>query len=435
MGRIIFTGANLVDGAHPAQPGSTVIVEGERIVHVSQGEPPKTRPDDRVVALAGKTLMPGLASCHFHATFRQLQLAAAPELGLEHPPALTALIGADNLKRALECGVTSVACSSTSYATDASLQRAILEELIPGPRMLCGSHELMATADIASGRGRSYWMEIGAHGTPRLCDGVEGVAYAVRDEISVGAEIVKLSVSRGHNVGVCDEMTNFTRAELESAANTAHACGKRVRAHASSKLAVLECARAGFDIIDHADKVDAECIEPLLQSGSFVVPGSRYLVKALAVFESGSFDSSALPPSARLSFEATLGSMREELENICRMLPELEAAGVKIAAGDDYGTPFVLHGEYAKELTFYVKQVGIAPLDVIRCATLHGAELMGMSDELGSVAEGKLADLLVVEGDPLTDIACLEDSENLLAILKGGVFAVDALAPALPERS
>ena len=371
--------------------------------------------------------MPGLASCHFHATFRQVTLTGAPELGLEYPPAFAALIGADNLKRAIEAGVTSVACSSTSYAIDASLQRAVQEELIPGPRMLCGSHELMATSDIASGRGRSYWMEIGGHGTPRFCDGVEGVTYAVRDEISVGAEIVKLSVSRGHNVGVCEEMVNFTRAELEAAANTAHSCGKRVRAHASSKLAVLECARAGFDIIDHADKVDAECIEPLLQSGSFLVPGSRYLVQALAAFESEAFDTSALPRSARASFEATLGSMREELENITRMLPELEAAGVKIALGDDYGTPFVLHGEYAKELTFYVKDVGIAPLDVVRWATLRGAELMGLADDLGTVAEGKLADLLVVDGDPLADIACLENADRLHAILKEGVFVKDAL--------
>jgi imidazolonepropionase-like amidohydrolase len=430
MGRIIFTDANLLDGHQPAQPDSTVVVEDERIVQVSQGNAPESRPDDRVVPLAGKTLMPGLASCHFHATFRQVTLVGAPELGLEYPPAFASLIGADNLKRAITSGVTSVACSSTSYDIDASLKRAVEEELIPGPRMLCGSHELMATADIASGRGRSYWMEIGGHGTPRLCDGVEGVAYAVRDEISVGAEIVKLSVSHGHNVGVCDEMMNFTRAELESAASTAHAYGKRVRAHASSKLAVLECARAGFDIIDHADKVDEDCVEPLLQSGSFVVPGSRYLMAALAVYESGAFDTSGLPPSSRAMFQATVASMREELENISRMLPKLEAAGVKIATGDDYGTPFVLHGEYAKELTFYVKQVGIAPLDVIRWATLRGAELMGLADDLGTVAEGKLADLLVVDGDPLSDIACLENPAALLAIVKGGVFVKDSLAVA-----
>lgn len=256
---------------------------------------------------------------------------------------------------------------------------------------------------------------------------MEGIAYAVRDEISVGAEIVKLSVSRGHNVGVCEEMMNFTRAELESAANTAHASGKRVRVHASSKLAILECAGAGFDIIDPAGKVDAECLDALLQSGSFVVPGARYHVQALAAYESDAFDASALPQSARASLQATTESMREEFENITRLLPELEVAGVKIATGEDYGTPFVQHGEYAKELSFYVEHVGIAPLAVVRGATLHGAELMGLEEDLGTVSEGNLADLVGVDGDPLANIACLEDVESLLAIMQGGAFAKDAL--------
>ena len=97
-------------------------------------------------------------------------------------------------------------------------------------------------------------------------------------------------------------------------------------------------------------------------------------------------------------------------------------AGVKIASGDDYGTPFLLHGEYATELEFYVKQAGIAPLEVIRWATHHGAEAMGMPEDLGDVKVGKLADLLVVDGDPLQDIRCLQDRDNLEAILKGGAF-------------
>jgi imidazolonepropionase-like amidohydrolase len=139
------------------------------------------------------------------------------------------------------------------------------------------------------------------------------------------------------------------------------------------------------------------------------------------------FDLGQLPASFRTIFAATIDSMRVEFENICRMRPELNAAGVEIATGDDYGTAFVSHGEYAEELSLYVKQVGISPLDVIRWATLHGAQLMGMEDDLGTVAEGKLADLLVVDDDPLSDISCLENRDNLLAILKGGTFTKDAL--------
>lgn len=427
MSRIIFTGANLLDGDNPVKPNATVVVEGERITQVSQGNAPKPEAADRVIALDGSTLMPGLASCHFHANFRESRPVNSPELGLDHPPAYAALVGAQNLATGIDCGVTSVACSTTAYTCDPSFNQAILEGVIPGPRMLCGSKELMVTADFASGRSRNHWMGITGHGAARLVDGVEAIAFAVRDEISLGADIVKLSLSNGHNVGVCDEMMNFTRAELESAVKTAHNYGKRVRAHACSKLAVMESARAGLDIIDHADKIDAECIEPILHSGSFVVPGSRYMSKALAAYDT-SFDLGHLPAGLRTIFAATIDSMRVDFENICRMLPELNAAGVKIATGDDYGTAFVLHGEYAEELSFYVKHVGISPLDVIRWATLHGAQLMGMEADLGTVAEGKLADLLVVDGDPLSDISCLENRDNLLAILKGGAFTKDALS-------
>ena len=110
------------------------------------------------------------------------------------------------------------------------------------------------------------------------------------------------------------------------------------------------------------------------------------------------------------------------------MMPEANRAGVTRVVGDDFGTPVMPHGTYIDELELYVKQLGFSTQDVIRWATRNGAELMDLSDELGTVEAGKLADLLVVDGDPLTDISCLGDSNRLVAILKGGEFVVDALA-------
>ena len=109
------------------------------------------------------------------------------------------------------------------------------------------------------------------------------------------------------------------------------------------------------------------------------------------------------------------------------MLPVQCEAGVKLVVGDDYGTALAQHGEYTAELELYVKEIGIPALDVIRWATANGADLMGMGEELGTVSPGKLADLLVVDGDPSIDISCLGDRNNLHAILKGGAFAKDAL--------
>ncbi|HEV3131814.1 MAG TPA: amidohydrolase family protein, partial [Acidimicrobiales bacterium] len=120
-------------------------------------------------------------------------------------------------------------------------------------------------------------------------------------------------------------------------------------------------------------------------------------------------------------------SMKADNDAMADVLPKANAAGMRLVLGDDYGAIFFPHGPYAEELAYYSEEVGIPTMDVIRWATKHGAELMGRGDELGTVTAGKLADLLVVDGNPLTDIAVLQDRANLLAILKGGHPIKDCL--------
>jgi imidazolonepropionase-like amidohydrolase len=122
-------------------------------------------------------------------------------------------------------------------------------------------------------------------------------------------------------------------------------------------------------------------------------------------------------------------AMAADIEKALAILPAANSAGVKLLVGDDYGAIGLPHGRYADELEFYVKEAGISPLDVLRWATRNGFELMGRGHELGSVREGFLADLLVVDGDPLGDIAVLQNPERLLAIMKGGTLIKDELGP------
>ena len=140
MERCIFTRANLIDGDRPARADGTVVVEGERIASVSGGPPHDVRPTDRVVDLAGRTLMPGLILCHFHATFYDNNTRQAPSLGLEHTPTILGLIAAQNVELALDCGFTSVVSGSCPHRIDASIRDAIELGLIPGPRMWAASH-------------------------------------------------------------------------------------------------------------------------------------------------------------------------------------------------------------------------------------------------------------------------------------------------------
>lgn len=406
MARVVFTNANLLDGEHAARPGSTVVVDGDRIASL-QAAPGGA--GDRVIDLGGRTLMPGMITCHFHSTYHELG-PAPPPLGLDHPPAYMALRAAKNLETALLCGFTGAVSAGASHDIDAALKLAIEDGLIRGPRFMPGSRDLSTTGH-ANDSTPWYW-DLRAAPAMRLCDGADEFRRGVREEIKRGAEIIKLFVTGGHGTRAPKDAAEMTRAELQAAVEAAHERGRRIRGHIVNKPAILMAIAAGIDVIDHADDMDRECIDRLAAAGTFVAPSLYFPHTLLA------------QGGPTLGFTA---AMRADFEHMCRVLPEANAAGVKLVIGDDYGARGLPHGGYAGELALYVREAGIAALDVLRWATSHGAALMGMADRLGTIETGKLADLLVVDGDPLADIGILQDTDRLLAIMKGGVFVKDVL--------
>jgi imidazolonepropionase-like amidohydrolase len=178
---------------------------------------------------------------------------------------------------------------------------------------------------------------------------------------------------------------------------------------------ILEAVQAGLDVVDHADQMDEACIEAMARARTFLVPSMFFTWQMLS-------------PKAALALatEEQMAPLRAEFDNMVRRVPEAQRAGVRLVLGDDYGIIVLSHGRYAEELEFYAKTVGIAPLDVLRWATKNGGELMGLP--VGTIEEGKLADLLVVDGDPSVDVAVLQDRAKLRAIVKGGVFVKDELS-------
>jgi imidazolonepropionase-like amidohydrolase len=408
MARRFLTNANLLDGDAPAQSGRTIAVEGERIKSVTSELPPDVGGDDEVVDVGGRTVMPGMITCHYHSTYRELGAAPAP-YGLEHPPAYQALIAADNLRTALECGFTGAVGAGSSNDIDASMKRAIDDGLIPGPRFVPSGRELSTTGH-ANDANPWYW-DLREWGAARCCDGPEEFRAAVRDELKRGVEIIKLFVTGGHLVMAPKGQMEMTRSELDAVVETAHARGALVRGHIVNKPAILMALDAGVDVIDHADELDDECIERAVDAGAFVAP-SCYL------------PTSILESMGGQGFGFT-ESIQAELQQMLDVLPKANAAGVKLVLGDDYGAGGFPHGKYANELEVYVRDASIAPLDVLRWATVHGAELMGRGHELGRIASGYLADLLVIDGDPSRDITVLQDRDRLVGIMKNGDWFKD----------
>jgi imidazolonepropionase-like amidohydrolase len=196
----------------------------------------------------------------------------------------------------------------------------------------------------------------------------------------------------------------MTRDELAAAIDAAHERGVLIRGHLANKTAIMTAIELGIDIVDHCDDMDDDVIAACVETGTFVVP-SIYFPKVFAPF---------FPDN-----EAELAHMYD-------VLPKAEAAGVRLLLGDDYGATMFPHGSYGGELHTYVEDAGIAPLAVLRWATVNGAALVDRSDDLGTVEAGKLADLLIVDGDPSRDIATLADQPPL-AVLKGGEVVAGSL--------
>ena len=410
MSRLVLTGARLLDGRHPAVPDSTVVVDGERIASVTTGRV-AAEPDDQVVDLGGRTLMPGMFTCHFHATYHELGSTQAP-YGDEYPPSYLTLIAAKNLRTALEHGYTGVVGAGGSHHVEGGVRRAIEDGLIPGPRFWSSSRELSTTGH--SNDAVPWHWNMGAPGAVRLCDGAEAFRLGVREEIKRGAKVIKLFVTGGHGTTTPKDRMEMTREELEAAIDAAHQRGALIRGHLVNKRAIMMALELGIDIVDHCDEMDDEVIAALVETGATVVPSLHFPKYFLEAFGSG------------LGFAAE--EIAADLESMYAAIPKAQAAGVRFVLGDDYGAIGFPHGAYGEELRLYTEHAGISPLDVLAWATINGAEMVGRGHDLGTVEAGKLADLLVVDGDPSTDVAVLADHQPQ-AVIKGGQVVHGTLGP------
>lgn len=416
---LTFTNAHVFDGRRMLPGRASVTLDGNRIVAV--GEAAGAGP---VIDLGGMTLMPGLITSHLHADFYKFTLAeglAGEPLGKELPPNVLMAVGIRTCRVLLESGFTGYVGASCSNDVDAQLKIAIAEGIIPGPRIRACSHHLGTTADLNDSR--KWWRRFQTPGTDLFIDGPDAMRRQVREEIRRGAETIKVFASAGHGF-VGRTARNMETDELRALVEAAHQRGAKVRAHVSDRAMILECLELGVDVIDHGDEVDDEVIEAMARAGAFWVPSQIYTKSLLD-----------------LGWGDPAGIMQGQYDNVLRMLPRAQKAGVKILVGDDYSG--VLRdqidddpldhqvGCYGREFAYYAALEGLTPAEVLAWGTANAGELLiGGADRLGVVEPGALADLIVVDGDPLADLSLLARPERALkAVIRDDAFVIDRLPP------
>ena len=409
MDRTLFTNTSILDGSGAAPYAGDVLVDGARIAAVQRGGGLRAG-DARVIDGAGATLMPGLIEPHGHVSYPD---AARNSDFTRLPPEEHVLVTMRNAKLLLDCGYTSVlSAASAKPRLDVVVRNEINAGRIPGPRYLANGPELT----VSGGLGDENALHLPHNETPTFAwvvDGPDEVRKACRILVREGVDLLKLNLSG--DTGPRNsrfERSVMTDAEVAAAMEIARAAGVRMCAHARSAESVKMCVRHDIDIIYHATFADEEALDLLEARRDRVFVGPALGLTYQACHAAG--DWGFTPEMAR-----QMGLVRE-LEVAVETLGKMRKRGIRVLPGGDYGFAWNPHGTYARDLLLFVDFLGFTPMETLVAATRMGGEIMGMGGELGQVKPGYLADLLLVDGDPLTDIKRLQDRDALLAIMRDG---------------
>ncbi len=410
MGQFVFTNVRIFDGTGELPYSGEVQVEGNRITRVARGSRSLATPGAVVIDGAGATLMPGMTEAHTHFSWND-----APSLGQiqRMPPEEHILWCAHVAERLLKAGWTScVGAATAKPRLDVVTRNAINSGQIPGPRYLAASQEITVPGGLGDETLPHLPFEEFSFGA--VVNGADEMRKVVRMFLKYGVDTIKLNLSGEYIAGIPAEFTPMTDAEVAVAVEEARMRGKRLSAHARSCGSVKQCVKHGVDLIYHASFTDEEALDMLeaKKDKHFVAPGLAWLINtSYHAAEWG-----VTPEMAK-----NMGYHRE-LESAIESLKKMHKRGIRILPGGDYGFAWTKHGTNAKDLEYFVKYLGMTPMEALISATKYGGQIMMQEHELGQLKDGYLADMILVDGDPLANISVLQDQKRILAVMKDGKF-------------
>lgn len=399
--KTLFRDAKIVDGKGATWIG-WVAVDGNKIHKLGRGAPEEPLEGYETEHLRGMALLPGFIDCHVH--LRSDGDADPRAQVLSDTDGLVAIRCATNARKTLEAGITTIRDCGCTHHIDFALRRAVAQGLVKAPRLVLSGEFICMT---------------GGHGWNVGCeaDGPHGVRLAAREQLKAGADNIKMIatggiLTPGTEIGVPQLSVEEMRAGIEEAKKA----GKITAAHAHGAQGVKNAVLAGVDSVEHAYLMDEEGADMMVDKGTYLVATSA-AVRNVVNFGTKSGIPADVVRKAQQGFESHVRTFQHALKT-----------GVKLAMGTDSGVPFTRHGNNLDELVYLV-EMGLTPMEAIQTATLDSARLLKMDHLIGSIEEGKLADLVIVDGNPLEDIKVLQDKARLKWVIQDGEAIVRPRVP------
>lgn len=407
---ISLIGGTLIDGngGEPVHNG-TVVIDGDRITGAGPSSRVPVPEGARIINVTGKTVMPGLVDAHNHICGEPNPDSSYP---LRELVCFAPIRGVAAARKLLEMGFTACRAMGSVNYDNVALKLAIDQGVVPGPRMLTAAYALRVI-----GNARAWVAPEAYKPHPGMFTGPWDARRAVRIQLLNGSDFIETQTAGavGSNAPTPIEISEWTMDEMVAAVDEAHRRGVRICANCYSDESVEMLVKAGFDAIEHGCLVTERGIAAMVEKGVFFVP------TLCAYYAYVADDAEGRYPAWRLARGRRVDSKLRE------MFPKYLESGLKVVGGSDGSGPGSGRrpGEGAKELELMV-EYGMSPMQAIVANTKMGADAMGLLDQFGTLESNKLADLIVVDGDPLADITVLQQQVKIQMVMKGGeIFRFD----------
>ncbi len=401
---LLITGGALIDGTGAASRARTdVLLRGDEVVAVGAGAAAAARAGATVIDATGCTVMPGLIDAHVHCTFDDVQ--SNDELFFHRDPTMAALVTAANLPKLLLAGVTSICDPDTVAGIGPAVRDAVEAGAVEGPRIATGVQALLTAVGGTAGR---LIPDEGRVGYAQVVRDVDEVVLWTRRHIKMGADWIKIHAT-GLVAGKAGERLVWSHDEIRAACDAAHELGVPVMAHCRSARSTEVAARAGVDLILHASFLDEAALAAVVEQRAAICPTFTFLANLA-------------DHGAKVGASPGMEDVfRGEIAATAKMLRVAYDEGVPLLCGTESGFSLTPYGHWhARELQLFVEELGLTPLEAITCATRNGAIAMRQEGRLGTIEPGRLADVLVVDGDPAADISVLADRTRLVTVVSRG---------------